>query len=155
MSQPAREFIVKIIEMSLWSSDFLLGHILLMILSVPVLIFHVNNILIIYLIQVFMVILLFIGTLNKQLVICQVDSQRSVLGGQQSSGCYNLIPVFDWIKCCIVSIFLVFFIAFLPLFLQELVEHGTGKALLHLGSTSCHCLPFLRFSRHRSTLRPS
>lgn len=38
MSQPAREFIVKIVEMSLWSSDFLLGHILLIILTVPVLI---------------------------------------------------------------------------------------------------------------------
>ena len=38
ISQPAREFIVKIVEMSLWSSDFLLGHILLIILTVPVLI---------------------------------------------------------------------------------------------------------------------
>jgi 1,3-beta-glucan synthase len=65
-------------------------------------------------------IVLYIGTLNKQLAICKVDSQGTVLGGQP--GCYNLIPVFDWIKRCIVSIFLVFFIAFLPLFLQ-------GKAL--------------------------
>jgi 1,3-beta-glucan synthase len=31
MSQPAQEFIVKVVEMSLWSSDFLLGHILLII----------------------------------------------------------------------------------------------------------------------------
>ena len=37
MSQPAREFIVKIVEMSLWGSDFLLAHILLMILTPPVL----------------------------------------------------------------------------------------------------------------------
>jgi 1,3-beta-glucan synthase len=28
MSQPAREFVVKIIELSLWSSDFLIGHVL-------------------------------------------------------------------------------------------------------------------------------
>ncbi|KAI6167030.1 glycosyltransferase family 48 protein [Pisolithus thermaeus] len=76
---------------------------------------------------------LYIGTLNKQLAICQVDSQGNVLGGQQATGCYNLVPVFDWIKRCIVSIFMVFFIAFLPLFLQELVERGTGKALLRLG----------------------
>jgi hypothetical protein len=61
-------------------------------------------------------IVLFIGTLNKQLAICKVDAQGNVLGGQP--GCYNLIPVFDWIRRCIVSIFLVFFIAFLPLFLQ-------------------------------------
>ncbi|CAL1704779.1 unnamed protein product [Somion occarium] len=93
--------------------------------------FHINNILVIYSIQVFMVTLLYIGTLNKQLAICKVDSQSNVLAGQP--GCYNLIPVFDWIKRCIMSIFLVFFIAFLPLFLQELLERGTGKALIRLG----------------------
>ncbi|KAF9482743.1 1,3-beta-glucan synthase [Pholiota conissans] len=93
--------------------------------------FHINNILVIYSIQVFMVTMLYIGTLNKQLAICKVNSQGTVISGQP--GCYNLIPVFDWIRRCIVSIFLVFFIAFLPLFLQELVERGTGKALLRLG----------------------
>lgn len=93
--------------------------------------------------------MLYIGTLNKQLDICKVDSNGNVIVGQQ--GCYHLIPVFDWIRRCIVSIFLVFFISFLPLFLQgarlnvlsfrllkpplfvELVERGTGKALLRLG----------------------
>ncbi|KAF7968270.1 hypothetical protein HWV62_31059 [Athelia sp. TMB] len=92
--------------------------------------FHMNNILVIYSIQVFMVTMLYIGTLNKELVICKVDSQGNVIGGQP--GCYNLVPVFDWIRRCIVSIFLVFAIAFLPLFLQELVERGTGKACLRL-----------------------
>ncbi|TFK29933.1 1,3-beta-glucan synthase [Coprinopsis marcescibilis] len=92
--------------------------------------FHVNNILVIYSIQIFMLTLLYIGTLNKRLGICQVDTRGEVLPGQP--GCYHLIPVFDWIRRCIVSIFLVFFIAFLPLFLQELVERGTGKALLRL-----------------------
>ena len=33
MSQPAREFIVKIVELGLWSSDFLIAHILLLILT--------------------------------------------------------------------------------------------------------------------------
>ena len=35
MSQPAREFIVKIVEMSLWTSDFILGHLLMFIMSPP------------------------------------------------------------------------------------------------------------------------
>lgn len=43
MSQPAREFIVKIVEMSLWCSDFLLAHILLIILTPPILIPFVNT----------------------------------------------------------------------------------------------------------------
>ncbi|KAH9934748.1 1,3-beta-glucan synthase component-domain-containing protein [Fomitopsis serialis] len=37
-SQPAREFVVKIVEMSLWSSDFLMAHILLVVLTPPTLI---------------------------------------------------------------------------------------------------------------------
>jgi len=43
MSQPAREFIVKIVEMSLWGSDFLLAHILLVILTPPILIPFANR----------------------------------------------------------------------------------------------------------------
>jgi hypothetical protein len=58
----------------------------------------------------------FIGILNKQLAICKVDSQGNVINGQ--GGCYNLIPVFDWVRRSIISIFLVFMVAFLPLFLQ-------------------------------------
>jgi len=90
---------------------------------------------------------LYLGTLNKELTICRYNSHGDFIGGQ--SGCYNLVPVFDWIRRCIVSIFMVFFIAFLPLFLQglssdysishsltstlvELCERGTGSALVRL-----------------------
>lgn len=38
MSQPAREFIVKIIELSLWSSDLILGHMILFMLTPPILV---------------------------------------------------------------------------------------------------------------------
>lgn len=43
MSQPAREFIVKIIELSLWSSDFLTGHFLLFILTPPILMPYIDR----------------------------------------------------------------------------------------------------------------
>lgn len=43
MSQPAREFIVKIIELSLWSSDFLTCHILLFLLTPPILIPYIDR----------------------------------------------------------------------------------------------------------------
>lgn len=128
--------------------------------------FQMNNILIIYSIQTFLItresplpqsfhcltppVVLYIGTLHKQLDICPADANGNVL--PNASACYILTPVFDWIKRCIVSIFLVFFIAFLPLFLQgkisvrtlaslvfsvlfcfsELVERGTGKAVVRL-----------------------
>lgn len=38
VSSPAREFLVKIVELSLWSGDFILGHILLFFLTIPTLI---------------------------------------------------------------------------------------------------------------------
>ncbi|KZV64948.1 glycosyltransferase family 48 protein [Peniophora sp. CONT] len=92
--------------------------------------FHMNNIFVIYSIQIFMVTLVFIGTLNKSLKICKLDEDGNVLGNQGT--CYDLNEVFQWVKRCIVSIFLVFFVAFLPLFLQELVERGSGMAMLRL-----------------------
>lgn len=95
--------------------------------------FHINNILVILSVRTFMITcklisiysedqyvngetVVFLGTLNKQLAICKVDSQGNPIAGQ--GGCYNLEPAFAWIKRSIVSIFLVFFVAFLPLFLQ-------------------------------------
>ena len=43
MSQPAREFVVKIIELSLWSSDLLLGHFLQFMLTPVILIPYVDR----------------------------------------------------------------------------------------------------------------
>ena len=99
--------------------------------------FQINNILVILSVQVFIVtsmcasfwnepcfcilidfflLVVFLGTLNSSVSICKFNSQGQFIANQ--SGCYNLHPVFDWIKRCIYSIFLVFMIAFMPLFLQ-------------------------------------
>lgn len=59
--------------------------------------------------------MVFLGTLNSELTLCQYSKSGAFIG---TSGCYNLKPVFDWINRSIISIFLVFIIAFLPLFLQ-------------------------------------
>ncbi|KAF8754567.1 1,3-beta-glucan synthase subunit FKS1 [Rhizoctonia solani] len=93
--------------------------------------FQINNILVICSIHMFVFVLLFLGTMNKQLTVCKYNSQGQMLGGQ--TGCYNLVPVFDWIRRCITSIFSAFFIAFLPLFLQELMDRGAGHAMMRLG----------------------
>ncbi|KAK0469300.1 1,3-beta-glucan synthase [Desarmillaria tabescens] len=92
--------------------------------------FHINNMLVILSVQLFIVTMVFLGTLNSSVTICRYTEDGQFIGGQ--AGCYNLDPVFDWIKRCILSIFLVFMIAFLPLFLQELVERGTWKAIFRL-----------------------
>ena len=43
LSQPAREFIVKIIELSLWSSDFLIGHFILFMLTPGLLVPYIDR----------------------------------------------------------------------------------------------------------------
>lgn len=70
---------------------------------------------------ILIVIVVFIGSLINSLPVCQYTADGTLKPGQQ--GCYNLFPVFQWIEHRIISIFLVFMIAFLPLFLQ-------GKVLL-------------------------
>jgi 1,3-beta-glucan synthase len=72
----------------------------------------------------------FIGTLNKELSICVDNSQGVPIGN--TNGCYQLVATFDWIKRSIVSLLLVFFIAFMPLFLTELMERGAASALIRL-----------------------
>ncbi|KAJ7057186.1 1,3-beta-glucan synthase [Mycena amicta] len=92
--------------------------------------FHINNMLVILSVQVFIVTMVYLGTLNESITICAYTSSGQFKAGQ--AGCYNLVNVFGWIRRCIISIFLVFMISFLPLFLQELVERGTWKAVSRL-----------------------
>jgi 1,3-beta-glucan synthase len=61
-------------------------------------------------------LVVFLATLTSQLPVCKYNSSGNLLPGQD--GCYYLGPVRDWIDRCIISIFLVFMIAFMPLFLQ-------------------------------------
>lgn len=91
--------------------------------------FHINNILVMMSVQVFMLTLVFLGSLNSSITACTYnEAGRNPL----PPGCYNLQPVFQWIKRCIISIFIVFWIAFVPLFVQELTERGTGRAIVRL-----------------------
>lgn len=91
--------------------------------------FQINNILVILSVKMFMFAMVFIGTLNSSLNICGVTNNDLQTG---LPGCYYLHPVFQWIERTIISIFLVFMIAFLPLFLQELSERGAVSAVVRL-----------------------
>ncbi|KAJ6481844.1 1,3-beta-glucan synthase [Mycena sanguinolenta] len=92
--------------------------------------FHIHNMLIITSVQLFIITMIYLGTLNSSIKICQYTSSGQFIAGQ--GGCYNLVNVFQWIQRCMISILLVFMISFLPLFLQELVERGTWKAIFRL-----------------------
>ncbi|KAF9962526.1 1,3-beta-D-glucan synthase [Mortierella alpina] len=86
--------------------------------------FHINNIFIMLSVQLFMFSMMFIGSMASSVQICTDVAEN---------GCVNLVPVYDWIKRCVLSIFIVFFIAFLPLFLQEFMERGFVRSLVRLG----------------------
>ncbi|KAI8066077.1 1,3-beta-glucan synthase component-domain-containing protein [Thamnidium elegans] len=82
--------------------------------------FHMNNIMIIFAVQVFLFCMTLVGTMAAGLPHCT------------GTNCFDVRPVYDWLQRCILSIFMVFFIAFLPLFLQELTEKGTCRSILRL-----------------------
>jgi 1,3-beta-glucan synthase len=82
--------------------------------------FHANNIMIMFAVQLFLFCMTLVGTMAASLPLCKDDN------------CFNFRPVSDWLYRCILSIFIVFFISFLPLFLQELTEKGTRRSVWRL-----------------------
>jgi 1,3-beta-glucan synthase len=58
------------------------------------------------------------------------------------TGCANLVPIEDWVKRCILSIFIVFFMSFIPLVFQELTERGFWRAATRLGKQFSSFSPF-------------
>lgn len=103
--------------------------------------FHINNLFITLSVQFFMLVLLNIGALANQSIICLYDRNKPISDPHIPTGCYNLQPVLDWVQRFILSIFIVFFISFIPLIVQELIERGAWRALV-------------RFARHFASLSP-
>ncbi|KAI8373336.1 1,3-beta-glucan synthase component-domain-containing protein [Blakeslea trispora] len=95
--------------------------------------FHINNIFIMMSVQMFMLAILFISAMGSTLTICEYNADAPPDAPLIPEGCHNLVPIFDWVKRCILSIVAVFFAAFLPLFLQELTERGFLRSLSRMG----------------------
>jgi 1,3-beta-glucan synthase len=95
--------------------------------------FHVNNAFIMLSVNLFMFVLLNLGALAHESIICSFNKDTPITDPQWPNGCANLVPVYDWVSRCIVSIFIVFFIAFVPLVVQELTERGFWRAFTRLG----------------------
>ncbi|ORX62745.1 hypothetical protein DM01DRAFT_1387673 [Hesseltinella vesiculosa] len=89
--------------------------------------FHMNNIMIIFSIQLFLFCMTAVGT-----IALAFPSTNCVLSLTNTVTCLDVSPVYDWLRRSILSIFMVFFISFLPLFLQELTEKGTARSVLRL-----------------------
>ncbi|KAF2278395.1 uncharacterized protein EI97DRAFT_372790 [Westerdykella ornata] len=102
--------------------------------------FHLNNLFIMLSVQSFMFVLINLGALKHESIICRFNKDTPITDPQWPNGCANLVPVFDWVARCIMSIFIVFFISFIPLIVQELTERGVWRAATrlakHFGSLS-------------------
>ncbi|SCV02431.1 LAME_0H00386g1_1 [Lachancea meyersii CBS 8951] len=91
--------------------------------------FHLNNLFITLSVQIFFVLLINLGALNHETIKCNYNRDLPITDLQQPIGCYNIEPVLHWVTIFVLSIFIVFFIAFAPLLIQELLEKGAWKAL--------------------------
>ncbi|ODQ77692.1 glycosyltransferase family 48 protein [Babjeviella inositovora NRRL Y-12698] len=94
--------------------------------------FHVNNLLIILSVQLFMFVLLNLGALARESIMCIYDKDVPITDLHRPIGCYNLRPVLDWVDRFVLSVFICFFISFAPLVVQELSEQGIWKSVIRL-----------------------
>jgi len=81
-----------------------------------------------------------VNTVHRIVVIACGDMFRQ-------EGSINLVPVYDWIKRWILSIFM----SFLPSPLQEFTACGLIRSLIRLPNVLCPCHLYLRPMKHRST----
>ncbi|CCE85639.1 Piso0_005257 [Millerozyma farinosa CBS 7064] len=95
--------------------------------------FHLNNVFIILSIKLFLLVAVNLAALTNETTLCEYNKHKPITDPRKPQGCYNLIPVVLWLERCIYSIFSVFVISFVPLWVQELTERGLYKALTRLG----------------------
>lgn len=90
--------------------------------------FHINNIFIQLSLQVFILVLANLNSLAHEAIACSYNKDIPITDVLYPFGCYNIAPAVDWIRRYTLSIFIVFFISFIPLVVQELIERGVYKA---------------------------
>ncbi|KAI9716709.1 MAG: 1,3-beta-D-glucan synthase [Chrysothrix sp. TS-e1954] len=103
--------------------------------------FHINNVFIMLSVQLFMFCLLNLGALKHENIVCHYNSNLPITDPLMPTGCADLLPIYNWVERCIVSIFIVFFIAFVPLVVQELTERGAWRAATRLVKHICSFSP--------------
>ena len=99
--------------------------------------FHINNLSIMLSVKIFMLLIANLGALNYiNIQYCEQITKSPT----DNIECHDLASVLNWIDRFVLSVFVCFFISFLPLIIQELIEKGIIKAIyrtmLHIVSLS-------------------
>ena len=95
--------------------------------------FHINNVFLMLSVQLFMFCLLQLGVLKHENIVCSYNKNTPFTDPLVPTYCADLIPIYGWVERCVLSIFIVFFIAFVPMVVQELTERGAWRAFSRLG----------------------
>lgn len=104
--------------------------------------FHLNNIFIMLSVQMFMLCLINLGALRHEVISCEYNPDVPITDEKIPTGCNDINPIMDWVYRCVMSIFIVFFISFVPLVVQEVTERGFWRAATRLGKQLCSLSPF-------------
>ncbi|KAI1056447.1 hypothetical protein LB507_002170 [Fusarium sp. FIESC RH6] len=94
--------------------------------------FHLNNMFIMFSVQMFMITMVNLGALRKETIPCDYNRNVPITDPLYPTGCANTDALTDWIYRCIVSILFVLFLSFIPLIVQELSERGIWRAFVRL-----------------------
>lgn len=103
--------------------------------------FHINNMFIMLSVQLFMITLLNLGALRHETIRCFYNPDVPITDALLPTGCANTDALLDWVYRCIISIIFVFFLAFVPLVVQEMSERGVWRAATRLAKQICSFSP--------------
>ncbi|KNB00038.1 1,3-beta-glucan synthase [Fusarium oxysporum f. sp. lycopersici 4287] len=99
--------------------------------------FHLNNMFIMFSVQMFMITMVNLGALRHETKACEYNRNVPITDPLYPTGCANTDALTDWIYRCIVSILFVLFLSFIPLIVQELMERGFWRAFVRLMKQFC------------------
>lgn len=94
--------------------------------------FHLNNLFIMLAVQLFMIFLVNLGSLKYETIACVHDPKDLITDIMRPLGCYNIQTVLTWVNRFILSVFVCFFLSFIPIIAQELIENGLVRCLVRV-----------------------
>jgi len=104
--------------------------------------FHLNNMFIMLSVQTFMITTLSIGALRRETIPCDYNRDVPITDPLFPTGCQNTDALTDWVYRSVLSIFVVFFMSFIPLVVQEGIERGVLRAFTRFAKQFCSFSPF-------------
>ncbi|KAI6779454.1 glucan synthase component-like protein [Emericellopsis cladophorae] len=104
--------------------------------------FHINNMFIMLSVHMFMIVLVNLGALRHETIACEYNREVPLTDPMFPTGCANTPALMDYVWRCVISIFFVFFISFVPLIVQELMERGVFRAAVRFAKQFFSLSPF-------------